>query len=67
MIIRFRWRLLEKLWVMKVQSKDGQKTYEYDYKMILVYGKVRTELKKYCKDKKITYTQAITNWLRKEK
>ena len=52
---------------MKVQSKDKQKTYEYDYKMILVYGKVRAELKKYCKDKKITYTQAITNWLRKEK
>lgn len=52
---------------MKVQSKDGQKTYEYDYKMILIYGKVRAELKKYCKDRKITYTQAITNWLRKEK
>lgn len=52
---------------MKVPSKDGKKIYEYDYKMVFVRQKIKDELKQYCKDRKITYTQAITNWLRKEK
>lgn len=51
---------------MKVRSKDKTKTYEYDYKMIFVRESIRTELKDYCKTRGITYTQAITRWLKDE-
>ena len=52
---------------MKVHSKDKTKTYEYDYKMIFVREKIKDELKNYCKERGVTYTQAITHWLKKEK
>ena len=51
---------------MKVKSKNGEKSYEYDYKMILVYGKVRQQLKDYCKKKGKTYSQVISHWLNQE-
>ena len=51
---------------MKVHSKDKTKTYEYDYKMIFVREKIKDELKNYCKERGVTYTQAITNWLKKD-
>lgn len=52
---------------MKIHSKDKSKTYEYDYKMIFLREKTKNELKDYCKEQGITYTQAIRHWLKKEK
>ena len=51
---------------MKVKSKNGEKSYEYDYKMILVYAKVRQQLKDYCKKNGKTYSQVISQWLKQE-
>jgi|APGre2960657468_1045069.scaffolds.fasta_scaffold81358_4 hypothetical protein len=51
---------------MKVHSKNGKKSYEYNYKMIPIYSDTKEQLKEHCKKKDMTYTEVIKEWLNKK-